>query len=156
LWRQGQSKKLKEAARLLARGELTTGPHDDDAPPSSDTPTEDDEAAQALAAFGLVAVEGSGAGRAGGQPVFHLWPEHEAAFTVFIACRTQWRLAPMGGALGLDYAGVEALIRMRRLVPRQQLPEVMADIQVLEASTVAEWQAERERKERSSSGTRRA
>ena len=62
----------------------------------------------------------------------------------------------MGGALGLDYAGVEALIRMRRLVPRQQLPEVMGDIQVLEAATVAEWQAERERKERSSSGTRRA
>ena len=62
----------------------------------------------------------------------------------------------MGGALGLDYAGVEALIRMRRLVPRQQLPEVMADIQVLEAATVAEWQDERERKERSSSGTRRA
>ena len=62
----------------------------------------------------------------------------------------------MGGALGLDYAGVEALIRMRRLVPRQQLPEVMADIQVLEAATVAEWQGERERKERSSSGTRRA
>ena len=62
----------------------------------------------------------------------------------------------MGDALGLDYAGVEALIRMRRLVPRQQLPEVMGDIQVLEAATVAEWQAERERKERSSSGTRRA
>ena len=62
----------------------------------------------------------------------------------------------MGGALGLDYAGVEALIRMRRLVPREQLPEVMADIQVLEAATVAEWQAEGERKERSSNGTRRA
>ena len=61
----------------------------------------------------------------------------------------------MGDALGLDYAGVEALIRMRRLVPRQQLPEVMGDIQVLEAATVAEWQAERERKERSSSGARR-
>lgn len=60
----------------------------------------------------------------------------------------------MGGALGLDYAGVEALIRMRRLVPRQQLPEVMADLQVLESATLAEWQAERERKERSSSARR--
>lgn len=60
----------------------------------------------------------------------------------------------MGGALGLDYAGVEALIRMRRLVPRQQLPEVMADIQVLEAATVAEWQAQREAKERSSHARR--
>ena len=55
----------------------------------------------------------------------------------------------MGGALGLDYAGLEALIRMRRLVPRQQVPEVMADIQVLESATLAEWQAQREAKERS-------
>ncbi len=60
----------------------------------------------------------------------------------------------MGGALGLDYAGVEALIRMRRLVPRQQLPEVMADLQILESATLEEWKAERERKERSSSARR--
>ena len=53
----------------------------------------------------------------------------------------------MGGALGLDYAGVEALIRMRRLVPRQQLPEVMADLQIRESAPPEEWKAERQRNE---------
>ena len=101
-----------------------------------------------------MAVEGPGPGTSGGQPVFHLWPEHELAFGIFLACRTQWRVGGLGGAIGLDYAGVEALIRMRRLVPRQQLPEVMGDLQVLESATLAEWQAERERKERSSSARR--
>lgn len=135
--RSGQGKKLREAARLLARGELTTGPHHD-APPTEDP---DDETDEALAAFGLVAVDQ--AGRASReQQLFHLWPEHQEVLGVFLACRTQWR-SGFSGAVGLDYAGVEALVRMRRLVPRARMPEVIAELQVLEAETLAEWSRRR-------------
>lgn len=130
--RSGQGKKLREAARLLARGELTTGPHHD-APPPDDP---DDETDEALAAFGLVAVDRTDRARA--QQLFHLWPEHQDVLGVFLACRTQWR-AGFAGAIGLDYAGVEALVRMRKLVPRARLPDVIAELQILEAETLAEW-----------------
>lgn len=137
MWRQGQGKKLREAARLLARGELTRGA-DDDAPPTRDDP--DNEAEAALAAFGLVAVDDPATAN---QPrVFHLWPEHQEVLGLFVASRTQWRTG-FAGAIGMDYAGIEALNRMRRLVPRQRLPEVMAELQVLEAETLAEWSRQR-------------
>ena len=95
-----------------------------------------------MAAFGLVAVDGAGRSAVGPQ-LFHLWPEHQDAFALFVQCRTQWR-AGFGGATGLDYAGVEALIRMRRLVPRPRLPDVLGELQVLEAETLQEWGRQRQ------------
>lgn len=80
--------------------------------------------------------------------MFHLWPEHEQSLGVFAACRTQWRMG-FDGPTGLDYAGVEALIRMRRLVPRPRVPEVLAELQILEDETLAEWRRQRQAKERS-------
>ncbi len=79
-------------------------------------------------------------------PVFYLWPEHQEALGVFLASRTQWRTG-FDSVTGLDYAAVEALIRMRRLVPRSRMPEVMAELQILEDETLAEWS--RRRKEQS-------
>lgn len=76
-----------------------------------------------------------------------MWPEHEQAFGVFVASRTQWR-AGLESVTGLDYAGVEALIRMRRLVPRNRMPEVMAELQILEDETLAEHRRQRKAKER--------
>ena len=87
-----------------------------------------------------MAVDEAGRGRR--DQVFHLWPEHQEALSVFLAARTQWR-AGFAGAIGLDYAGVEALVRMRRLVPRARLPDVMAELQLLEAETLAEWSRQR-------------
>ncbi len=39
--------------------------------------------------------------------VFYLWAEHQDVLAVWLACRTQWRTG-FAGAIGLDYAGVEA------------------------------------------------
>lgn len=142
MWRQGQGKKLREAARLLARGELTRGA-DDDAPPTRDDP--DNEAEAALAAFGLVAVDDSAT--ANRPRVFHLWPEHQDVLTLFLACRTQWRTG-FAGVIGLDYAGVESILRMRRLVPRARVPEVIAELQIIESETLAEWSRQRQAAER--------
>ena len=130
---------------MLARGDLTTRPADHDAPPDQDQTDDNDDTAQALAAFGLVAVDGTG--RNAGPQFFYLWPEHQDALGLFIQCSTQWRHG-FAGITGLDYSGVEALIRMRRLVPRQRLPEVLADLQVLEDETLAEWGRQRGAAER--------
>lgn len=138
MWRQGQGKKLAEAARLLARGELTSTDHD--APPEDS----DDQAASALAAFGLVAVDPRGRELGHGRPIFHLWPEHQAAFDLFLLCSTQWRHGAMG-ATGLDYAGIEALIRLRRLARPRHVPRLFAELQVLERATLAEWSRQRRR-----------
>jgi hypothetical protein len=131
---------------LLARGDLTTVPTDHDAPPDQPWPDDNDDTVQALAAFGLVAAAGTG--RNAGPQFFYLWPEHQDAFGLFIQCNTQWRYGS-SGITGLDYSGVEALIRMRRLVPRQRLPDVLAELRVLEDETLAEWGRQRSAAERS-------
>ncbi len=58
-----------------------------------------------------------------------VWPENAAALEVFLACATQWRMAPMGGVTGLDYAGVEATLRLLRVPDRRA---VFRDLQVME------------------------
>ena len=45
-----------------------------------------------------------------GEP-FHVWPENWAAALLFLKCETQWRLAPNGRFIGLDYAGVDVVMR---------------------------------------------
>ena len=46
---------------------------------------------------------------------FELWPENEHALKCFMLVRRQWRIGPMGGVLGLDYPGVQAVLRMRKI-----------------------------------------
>jgi hypothetical protein len=122
--------------------------NDDDALPASDDEEQDDggdETKAALAAFGLAAVDEPSTRQ---QRVFYLWREHEEAVRVFLACRTQWRVG-FDEPTGLDYAGVESLIRMRRLVQRPRLPEVLAELQILEDETLAEWRRQRKASDRS-------
>lgn len=45
---------------------------------------------------------------AGGGDVHYLWPDNVAAWQAWISVQTQWRVGGMGGATGLDYAGVRA------------------------------------------------
>ena len=51
------------------------------------------------------------------------------AIKALLAVRRQWRVAPMGGFLGLDYPGVEAVLRMRRVKVDADL---MDDLAVIE------------------------
>ncbi len=75
---------------------------------------------------------------------FDLWPEHWAAWNVYLGCGTQWRkrVVPMGLQQGLtvweglDYPGVEVVMRRYR-VPEERFDEVFSHLQVLEAETIA-------------------
>lgn len=136
MWRPGQGKKLIEAARLLARCELTL--HSDADEPPSDLD-------EALAAFGLVADVGDS-----GPPLFHLWPEHREALDFWFGVQTQWRVG-MAGATGLDYAGVEAYLRMRQVAAPARRVRLLHELQVMERATLDEWHrmaAERDRRSR--------
>lgn len=55
------------------------------------------------------------------------------AFNLFIACQTQWRTGPLGGALGLDYPGVETVLRVRRVKDRAAAFECL---QMMEAAAI--------------------
>lgn len=57
-----------------------------------------------------------------------LWPENIPSASLYIACETQWQRAGMSGLpVGLDYAGVEAAMRLRG-----DPPALFDDLQVLE------------------------
>lgn len=80
--------------------------------------------------------------------VFHLWPELQASLLAWFAVQTQWRVGALG-ATGLDYAGVEALLRLRRLGGgRRRTAQLLADLQVMERATLAEWARQREQRDR--------
>mgnify|MGYP001413433191 CR=1 FL=1 len=111
---RGAPKKLVAAARHWAAG----GAADDGSAAEAD-----------LVAFGLDA-------EAPAPEVCEIWEENWSVLELFCACSTQWRVAPMGGLIGLDYAGVEAAMRMRRL-PEPDWPELLADLQVMEREALA-------------------
>lgn len=64
---------------------------------------------------------------------FEVWEENFSTLEVFLSLSTQWRPGPLGGCLGLDYPGVRAALRMRRVRKPQQ---VFADLQVMESAAL--------------------
>ncbi|TXN60899.1 DUF1799 domain-containing protein [Methylobacterium sp. WL6] len=77
-------------------------------------------------------------GDAPADTAIEVWDDHWHAFTIFRACRTQWRLVAIKLVLfhlGLDYPGVEVV--MRRLLPHDaDHNAVFADIMVMEAEAL--------------------
>lgn len=70
------------------------------------------------------------------EPDHELWPEHAAAWQVFMRCQTQWRRSrcAMSGRVdcwGLHYGGVQ-LVMDRTGVPADQADQVFAEVQLLE------------------------
>lgn len=57
------------------------------------------------------------------EEVFEIWDINEAAFRAFQDMDTQWRMVSLGGLAGglvrtgLDYAGIEVVMRMHALPP---------------------------------------
>lgn len=45
------------------------------------------------------------------QPAFAVYAENWENVQAFLVCSTQWRVAPMGGLIGLDYAGCKAALK---------------------------------------------
>lgn len=84
----------------------------------------------------------------GGPRPFFLLPDNQRALTTWLALQTQWQYAGMGSAVGLNYAGVEAYLRLARLDrPPRRARQLLADIQRMERTTLHEW-ADRARRER--------
>jgi len=77
---------------------------------------------------------------------FGLWPENVPVWTLWQSVQTQWRIG-MGGPTGLDYAGIEALMRMRN-VSRAERPELIEGLQVMEVVALEEFAAKAERDQR--------
>jgi hypothetical protein len=67
-------------------------------------------------------------------PAADVWPENVQAVKVFISMDTQWRVGT-GGAIGLDYNALPAVLRMSR-VPRTDWPDVFECIRVLEGAAL--------------------
>ena len=73
---------------------------------------------------------------------FNLLPDNLPPFEAFLRLLSQWRhVAPaMGGMIrtGLDYAAVEAYMRMER-VPLKDRAALFADLQTMERAALKEW-----------------
>lgn len=84
--------------------------------------------AAALASYGLSTVAVDTAAPA-------LWPCCVPAVQLLVALGTQWRMAAMGGPVGLDYGAVRPTLQLLG-VPRAQWPDLFKDLQVMEAAAV--------------------
>jgi len=67
----------------------------------------------------------------------YLWPENVSSWNLFQAVSTQWMVG-MGGATGLSYPGVEAVMRKAR-VKRRDEERVFYEIQCMERATLSAW-----------------
>lgn len=66
--------------------------------------------------------------------VAHVWPQNWRAVQLFSECATQWR-ASAGGATGLDYVAVLAVMKLHGYNKKQQ-KKLLADIGVMEAEAL--------------------
>ena len=65
--------------------------------------------------------------------MFHVWPENWEVVEMFMRLQTQWHYSGMGQMTGLNYASVEALLRIyRKKKPR----ELLDDLQVMELAAL--------------------
>jgi hypothetical protein len=75
------------------------------------------------------------------QGCFYLWPENVEAWHCWCAVQTQWRVG-MGGATGLDYAGVRAYLDEAGL-QGQARRDTFAGICAAERATLEVWAEQR-------------
>lgn len=96
-----------------------------------------DELADAFAAFGLhcedeVAID---------QDEFWLWPDNEEVFWLWVGLQTQWN-SSMAGAIGLNYASVEADMRMLGVSKKKRRGYYIL-IKHMEQAALEEWATKR-------------
>lgn len=68
-------------------------------------------------------------------PAPEVLPEQLEALTLYDAVSTQWRRGPSGAVTGLDYAGVESLMRVQGLRGETRR-ELFAALRVMERETL--------------------
>lgn len=76
----------------------------------------------------------------------YVWPEYEPAWLHWQALQTQWRVGGMGGATGLDYAGVRAYFDEMGVAPGPDRQQLWACIVACEAEALAAWAAIRDKR----------
>jgi len=64
-----------------------------------------------------------------------LWPDHVTALNAFLRVITQWRVAGMGGVIGLDYGPLFSVLHAMR-VPEDELETVLDQIRIMEDMAV--------------------
>ena len=80
---------------------------------------------------------------AGGDELAYLWPQCVGIWSHWVAIQTQWRVGGMGGATGLDYAGVRAYLDEVGVVAEER-QELFSCIRAAERGSLEGW-AEREK-----------
>ena len=64
-----------------------------------------------------------------------IWLENIPALQIFQQLTTQWRIAPMGGIIGLDYSAIIPVIKM--MVKKKKRASLFLDIQEIEFGYLA-------------------
>jgi hypothetical protein len=140
----GAGKKLAEAARLWARGDLLSAEeHERRAQENSEHLDAD------AAGLGFTVVWADDpAAQPAAPATFYLWPENLPAWEFFQqGCGTQWRYG-QAGPTGLDYCAVDLLMR-RRHIPLRKRARLLLLVQAMEHGALQGWREladERERK----------
>ncbi len=80
-------------------------------------------------------------------------PENRAPLDAWLQLQTQWRVGGLGTPIGLDYAGIEAWMRVTgRAGNPRRARRLLQDLQLMERVTLNEWA---ERAQRDSARSRR-
>lgn len=66
---------------------------------------------------------------------FEVWTENWQATRVFSRLHTQWQLTGMGELTGLNYPGMESVMRMLG-VPRHRWRSLFVSLQIMEAAAL--------------------
>lgn len=66
--------------------------------------------------------------------VVEVWAQHWQAVDLFCQMATQWRVG-LGGAVGLDYGVLLALMNLQQIEKPEQL-DILAQIQVMETAAL--------------------
>lgn len=69
-----------------------------------------------------------------GEETIEIWPESLAAFNVFQAMSTQWRIG-MNGPTGLDYNVLPEIWRRLR-IPKKERDQTFEDLQEMERAAL--------------------
>lgn len=66
-----------------------------------------------------------------------VWPQNWPSVMLFMAVGTQWRVG-MGGATGLDYSAVAAVMDIQGVKPKKRA-KMLEHIRIMEAAVLEIW-----------------
>lgn len=75
------------------------------------------------------------------ESAFTVWPENRRPVELFVALRTQWRFAGMGGRTGLDYTAVCSVMDVHGIKDRRSMLDAL---QVMEDAALDVWDKARD------------